>query len=108
MKAYILDELLSANYVFVRHDGHGTSPQRPYDGPYDVILPSSKTFRVRVSDRQEIIGIDRLKTTHFDPYTPVTVAHPPCRGMPPAIKIHGMELLRIYLQTLTHHVLVGK
>ena len=35
--------------------------KRPYDGPYEVILPGSKTFRIRVGDREEIIAIDHLK-----------------------------------------------
>ena len=85
LKVSISDELLSTKYAFVRHDDHRTPLQRLYDGPYDVILPGSKTFGIRVSDRKEIIAIDRLKTSHTDPDTPITVSHPPRRGTPPSI-----------------------
>ena len=108
MTVCIPDELLSVKYVFVRHDGHLTPLQRPYDGSHKVILPGSKTFRIRVGNREEIIAIDPLKTDHTDTDTPVTVAHPPCRGRPPAITSPRGKLIRIYLQTLTHHVLVDK
>ena len=42
IKVSIPDEMLSEKYVFVRHDGHRTPLQRPYDKPYEAILPGSK------------------------------------------------------------------
>ena len=55
IKVFILDELLSTKYVFVRHR---TPLQRPYDGPYEVILPgstsntnTSRSGRVKQPDR---------------------------------------------------------
>ena len=65
MNVSIPDELLSSKYVFVRHDGHRTPLQHPYEGPYEVILPGSKTLCIRVGDREEIIAIDPLKNSSY-------------------------------------------
>ena len=97
MKVSIPDELLAAQYVFVRHDGHRTPLQRHCDGHYEVILPGSKTIRIRAGDREEIIAIDRLNTDNTDPDTQVTVAHLPVEVGILLLQIHEMKLIGIYL-----------
>ncbi|GFO10357.1 Pol polyprotein [Plakobranchus ocellatus] len=74
---------LTVPVVFIRHDGHRGPLQRPYDGPFQVVAPGDKTFRVMVGDREEVISVDRLKPAHVDLTSPVPVAQPPRRGCPP-------------------------
>ena len=72
----------NARFVFVRRDCHRGPLQRPYDGPYRVITPGPKTFRVMIGRREEVISIDRLKLAHVDLTKPVLVAQPRRRGRP--------------------------
>ncbi|KAK3890524.1 hypothetical protein Pcinc_005498 [Petrolisthes cinctipes] len=51
----------SAEYVWVRHDGHRRPLQRPYNGPFKVISKSSKYFTIQGPRREETVTIDRLK-----------------------------------------------
>ncbi|KAK3740023.1 hypothetical protein RRG08_005294 [Elysia crispata] len=74
--------LKNACFVFVRRDCHRGPLQRPYDGPYRVITPGPKTFRVMIGRREEVISIDRLKPAHVDLTQPVLVAQPRRRGRP--------------------------
>ena len=56
MKVSIPDDILSAKYVFVRHDSHRTPFQCPYDEPYEVILPGAKQFLSNsVIERKSIV-----------------------------------------------------
>ena len=75
--------LENASFVFIRRDCHRGPLQRPYDGPYRVITPGPKTFRVKVGLREEVISVDRLKPAHVDLTQPVSVAQPRQRGRPP-------------------------
>ncbi|KAK3800146.1 hypothetical protein RRG08_015104 [Elysia crispata] len=43
--------LRDAKFVFIRHDGHRSPFQLPYDGPFRVITSSDKTFRIMVGGR---------------------------------------------------------
>ena len=74
--------LKNARFVFVRRDCHRGPLQRPYDGPYPVITPGPKTFRVMIGRREEVISIDRLKPAHVDLTQPVLVAQPRRHGRP--------------------------
>ncbi|GFN81934.1 transposon ty3-g Gag-Pol polyprotein [Plakobranchus ocellatus] len=56
------------------HHGHRGPLQHPYDGPFQVVAPSDKTFRIMAGDREEIISVDRLKPVHVDLTSPVPVA----------------------------------
>ncbi|GFO14024.1 Pol polyprotein [Plakobranchus ocellatus] len=82
-QSYVHKSLRNPKFVFIRHDGHRDPLQRPYDGPFQVVAPGDKTFRVMVGDREEIISVDRLKPTHADLTSQVPVAQPPRRGRPP-------------------------
>ena len=75
--------LENVSFVFIRRDCHRGPLQRPYDGPYRVITPGPKTFRVKVGLREEVISVDRLKPAHVDLTQPVSVAQPRQRGRPP-------------------------
>jgi len=87
INTHVPNELATARYVFIRHDAHRGPLQRPYDGPYEVISPGDKAFRIRVGNREELISIDRLKPAHVSPAIPVPVAQPPRRGRP-ALNTH--------------------
>ena len=74
--------LKNARFVFVRRDCHRGPLQRPYDGPYRIITPGPKTFRVMIGRREEVISIDCLKPAHVDLTQPVLVAQLRRRGRP--------------------------
>ena len=75
--------LQQAKFVFIRRDAHRTPLQRPYEGPFKVIQPGSKTFQVDIGGKIETISVDRLKPAHMDPEHPAQVAEPRPRGRPP-------------------------
>ncbi|GFO31447.1 Pol polyprotein [Plakobranchus ocellatus] len=81
-QSYVPKSLRNSKFVFIRHDGHRGPLQRPYNGPFQVVAPGDKTFRVMVGDREEVISVDRMKPAHVDITSPVPVAQPPQRGRP--------------------------
>ena len=58
--------LQDSKFVFVRCDGHRTSLERPYEGPFEVIKPDPKTPVVNINGKPKTITIDRLKPAHTD------------------------------------------
>ena len=60
-KTFVFRELETSPYVFVRHDASGGPLQPPYDGPYQVIQRGTKTFTVKINNKNVIVSIDRLK-----------------------------------------------
>ena len=74
--------LMSSRFVFIRHDAHRTPLQCPYDGPYEVLEPGDKVFRIRLGDREELITVDRLKPAIMPEDYPHPIAVPPRRGRP--------------------------
>ncbi|KAK3853628.1 hypothetical protein Pcinc_039844 [Petrolisthes cinctipes] len=60
-RCFVPSALGSAEYVWVRHDGHRRPLQRPYNGPFKVISKSSKYFTIQGPRREETVTIDRLK-----------------------------------------------
>ena len=80
--AHVPNDLLQADYVFVRHDAHRTPLRSVYDGPYHVLRKGLKTYVIDVGGRRETIAIDRLKRAYTDPDLPLIVAKPPSRGRP--------------------------
>ncbi|KAA0718582.1 hypothetical protein E1301_Tti013162 [Triplophysa tibetana] len=101
-KSYVPKDLLSAKYVFIRHDGHCTPLQPPYDGPFRVLVGGSKNFVVDMGGRPERVAIDRLKPAHLDmtslhgwPYQPASTARaPPCGSLNPCPWPFVLLLLR--------------
>ena len=50
-----------ARNITVRHDASGGPLQPPYDGPYQVTQRGTKTFTVKINNKNVIVSIDRLK-----------------------------------------------
>jgi transposase InsO family protein len=75
------DQLMTARYVYVRRGGQGTPLAPPYSGPYQVLRPGEKVFKIAVGDKEEIVTVDRLKPHTGD--GPLQAAWPPRRGRPP-------------------------
>ncbi|XP_046392193.1 uncharacterized protein LOC124160402 [Ischnura elegans] len=64
-KVFIHRDLASSTHVFLRHDSVKPTLQPPYDGPYEVIQPGPKYFRIRVHGKETTVSIDRLKPAHL-------------------------------------------
>ena len=75
--------LLLAKFIFIHHDGHKSPLQPRYDGPFHILDPGDKFFKVQFSHHVETISIDRLKITHVDESAKVKAVQPPRRGRPP-------------------------
>ena len=91
---YMPKTLETADYVFIRRDGHRGPLQRPYHGPYKVIAPGEKTFLVDMGGKEERISVDRLKPAYVDTTSDVRVAQPPRRGRPPARRTEPLPCQR--------------
>ncbi|KAI5696838.1 hypothetical protein M8J75_000918 [Diaphorina citri] len=61
---FTFKELHAADRVFVRCDLSKRCLQMPYDGPYQVINRSSKTFVVNINRKHTTVTIDRLKPAY--------------------------------------------
>ena len=81
-KAHVPRSLTSADFVFVRREGHHQPLTPKYDGPYKVLRKTAKFFELQLGDRTENITVDRLKAAYTDSSQPVKVAQPPRRGRP--------------------------
>jgi hypothetical protein len=75
------DQLMTARYVYVRRGGQGTPLAPPYSGPYQVLRPGEKVFKIAVGDKEEIVTVDWLKPHTGDGLH--QAAWPPRRGRPP-------------------------
>ena len=53
--------LASCQYVFLRHGPRQPPLSRPYDGPYQVLSRSTKTFTLKVGTKEYVASIDRVK-----------------------------------------------
>ena len=73
--------LLTCPFVFVRRDGH-VAPLSPlYEGPYQVLARSLRTFRLQVGPRVDVVSVQRLKPAVTAGDAPPAL--PPRRGRPP-------------------------
>ena len=72
--------LKTAKFIFVRRDMHRKPLQKPYDGPFRVIQPGDKFFKLQVGDREENVSVDRLKPRFLDDSEPIALAVPKRRG----------------------------
>ncbi|GFS10935.1 transposon Ty3-G Gag-Pol polyprotein [Elysia marginata] len=73
----------NAKFVFIRRVTHRGPLKRSYDGPFQVVAPGLKTFRIQIGDNEETVSVDRLKPAHTNPAEPVNVAQLARRGRPP-------------------------
>ena len=76
--------LKQSQFVFVSRDAHRTPFQRPYEGPFKVIQPGDKIFKVDIRGMTEIISVDRLKPAFIDLEHQVIISEPKNHGQPPS------------------------
>ena len=82
-RSYVPKNLMSAKYVFIRHDAHRSPLQAPYDGPFRVLEAGHKSFLVEMGTGQDRVSVDRLKPAHVLSGDDVELARPARRGRPP-------------------------
>lgn len=68
-----LTPLIKSSYVFVKVGPIHPTLQRPYQGPFKVLEPGHKTFKVMIGDTPQTITIDRLKPAHVSKDSTPTV-----------------------------------
>ena len=76
------DSLATADFVYIRYSGVSKPLTPAYSGPYAVLEQSSKSFKVDLGGRTDIISVDRLKP-HLGT-APLLPASAPRRGRPPS------------------------
>jgi len=81
-QTFVPPTLQNSQCVFVRRDSHRIPLQRPYEGPFKVIVHGDKVFKLDVGGRTEVASVDRLKPAHLDVDQLVSLAVPPCHGRP--------------------------
>lgn len=82
-KVFVPSALMSARFVFVRHDAHRSPLQPPYDGPFRVLEHGDKSFVLDMGGRRECVSLDRLKPAHLVAGDVLLPAQVPRRGRPP-------------------------
>ena len=65
-RIYVPRDLLTAKYVFVRHDSYRSPLSPPYKGPYLVLARKAKVFQLELESRTDWVSIDRLKPAYVD------------------------------------------
>lgn len=58
---FVFKDLATCSHVFLRRDAVKTPLQPPYDGPFEVINRSEKTFTLRISNKTTVVSADRIK-----------------------------------------------
>ena len=71
----------SADFVYVRRDGHVPPLSSLYDGSYQVLKRFPKYFGLRIGEKDDTMSIDHLKPMKSSGC--VTLAQPRHRGRPP-------------------------
>ena len=85
-----LSALFNSKHVFLRVGASHSSLQRPYQGPFKVLEPGPKTFRILVGGAPQTVSVDRLKPatlpmvdTDTPPLLPRPLSHQRSRQQPP-------------------------
>jgi hypothetical protein len=55
------EQLMSAEYVLVRHDGAKSPLDCPFDRPYKVLQRSARFFRLQIGSTQQVVSKSHLK-----------------------------------------------
>ena len=76
--SHLPPNLLRGKYIYVREDSTSPQPTLLYRGPYLVIEPEDKFFKLQIRSKVDTVSIDRLKPVFYT--DPVLVAQPPPRG----------------------------
>lgn len=63
---FVHTDLATCTHVFIRNDAIRRPLQRPYDGPFQVLKRDTHHFTCRISDKETVISINRLKPAHLD------------------------------------------
>lgn len=63
-KVFVFKDLLTTDFVFLRHDGPKAPLQPPYEGPFKVISRTAKTFLLNINNRNVTVSLDRLKLAY--------------------------------------------
>ena len=76
------DNLAAADFVYIRQSGVSKPLTPAYSGPYAVLERSSKSFKVDLGSRTDVVSVDRIKP-HLGT-APLLPASAPRRGRPPS------------------------
>lgn len=76
-RTFVFKDLATTSQVFIRRDGYKPPLHQPYDGPFEVISRSDKTFTVHVNGRDVNVTIDRLKPAYITADEPVADTRTP-------------------------------
>ncbi|XP_011263852.2 uncharacterized protein LOC105255964 [Camponotus floridanus] len=70
---FVFKNMKTASHVLVRHDASAGALHLPYDGPFEVLNRSNKTYKLRIRGKAVNISVDRLKPAYIlDDETPTT------------------------------------
>jgi len=64
--SYVDKRLHTCTHVLVRNDKVKRSLQPQYDGPFQIISRTDKTFTIQMNNRKETISIDRVKAAWME------------------------------------------
>nr|VZI21213.1 unnamed protein product [Spirometra erinaceieuropaei] len=81
--SYLEKDLTTCSHVYLRCDRVRRPLEPPHDGPFRVLSPGPKTFRIQRDNREEVVSVDRLKAA-----VPDTPLDEPC-GPPPSASYHA-------------------
>jgi hypothetical protein len=76
-----LQQLMEADFVYIRRGPAGGPFTPPYSGPYKVLVKKDKVFEIQLGTRVESVSVDHLKA-HRGGSNVVPATPPPC-GRPP-------------------------
>ncbi|KAK8391150.1 hypothetical protein O3P69_017067 [Scylla paramamosain] len=76
--------LRPSSHAYAIRNSTRTPFQRPYEGSFQVLQTTRKTFIIDYGARCETVSVDRLKPAHIDIDKPVLVAQPRRRVRPPS------------------------
>lgn len=77
---YVPPALATAQFVFLREEGHRAGLRPPYLGPFPVLSRGERTVTISMNGHAETVSLDRVKPAH-------TTVDPPDEA-PPALQHH--------------------
>jgi len=63
---HVPKQLAASDFVFVRVDARRSPLQPPYVGPFRIMQRRTKSYKLDIAGRADVISIDRLKPAHID------------------------------------------
>lgn len=89
-RSFISSDLQQATHVFLRVDAVRQPLTPPYEGPYEVLDKTDKTFTLSIRGQAKVVSIDRVKSCHM----PATVQPQPSSPSPAAAPSASRPSLR--------------